>query len=193
MYRTALRNVLAHKGRLLMTMLAVLLGTAFVAGTLVFSDTFGSALKNSYSKSYDHLSVRIDDNNAAPAGIANEDTSADDPHLTAATVSKLAALPGVAQARGVVNGFTAVADKSGKSIGKGQDSMGGNFAPGADGQDARYQMVQGQGPQHSGEIALDKASADKAGYHVGDTVRVAVNGPAIDAKLTGIFTTDDPG
>ncbi|TQF03670.1 ABC transporter permease [Kitasatospora acidiphila] len=191
MYRTALRNVLAHKGRLLMTMLAVLLGTAFVAGTLVFSDTFGSALKNSYSKSYDHLSVRIDDNNAAPAGIADENTGADDPHLTAATVSKLAALPGVAQARGVVNGFTAVADRSGKSIG--QDSMGGNFAPGADGQDARYQMVQGQGPQHSGEIALDKASADKAGYHVGDTVRVAVTGPAMDAKLTGIFTTDDPG
>ncbi|MCC9310850.1 ABC transporter permease [Kitasatospora sp. RB6PN24] len=193
MYRTALRNVLAHKGRLLMTVLAVLLGTAFVAGTLVFSDTFGSALKNSYSKGFNHLSVRVDDAGAVPAGLSEDTSRTDDPHLTAATVGKLAALPGVAQARGVVNGFTAVADKSGKSIGKGQDSMGGNFAPGAGGQDPRYQMVQGQGPQRSGEIALDRASADKAGYHVGDTVRVAINGPAMTAKLTGVFTTDDPG
>jgi putative ABC transport system permease protein len=193
MYRAALRNVLAHKGRLLMTALAVLLGTAFVAGTLVFSDTFGSALKNSYSKGFDHLSVRVDDSGTTPAGMAADDADAHAPHLTDATVSRLAALPGAAQVRGVVTGFTAVADKTGKSIGKGQDSMGGNFAPGADGQDPRYQMVQGQGPQHDGEIALDRASADKAGYHVGDTVRVAINGPAMDARLTGVFTTDDPG
>ncbi|GAA1974887.1 ABC transporter permease [Kitasatospora viridis] len=193
MFRTALRNVLAHKGRLLMTVLAVLLGTAFVAGTMVFSDTFGSALKNSYSKGYDHLSVRVTDNRSALAGITDEDPDPTAQHLTAGTVAQLGALPGVSQARGVVSGFTAIADKTGKSIGQGGGSAGGNFAPGPDGKDARYQLTQGHGPQNAGEIALDQGSADKAGYHLGDTVRFAVNGPAQDAKLAGIFSTDDPG
>ena len=46
MLRTALRNVLAHKARLMMTALAVMLGVAFVSGTLVFTDTVGDAFKN---------------------------------------------------------------------------------------------------------------------------------------------------
>src|SRR5207244_627533 len=48
-YRTAFRDVLAHKGRLLMTMLAVLLGTAFVAGTLTFSDSIERSVENRMS------------------------------------------------------------------------------------------------------------------------------------------------
>ena len=39
MFRTALKNLLARKFRLLTTGLAVLLGVAFVAGTLVLTDT----------------------------------------------------------------------------------------------------------------------------------------------------------
>lgn len=42
-----------------------------------------------------------------------------------------------------------------------------------------------------GQIALDRASADKGGYHVGDTVRVATNGPVKEYALTGVFTTED--
>ncbi|KJS51973.1 hypothetical protein VM98_34230, partial [Streptomyces rubellomurinus subsp. indigoferus] len=64
MYRTALRNVLAHKGRLLMTALAVMLGTAFVAGTMVFSDTFGKAMRDNNSKSYSDVSVQVVDRSA---------------------------------------------------------------------------------------------------------------------------------
>ncbi|GAB2703520.1 ABC transporter permease [Kitasatospora kifunensis] len=195
MYRTALRNVLAHKGRLLMTALAVLLGTAFVAGTMVFSDTFGSALTNSYSKSYTDLAVQVTDNDSQSSTSSSEGSGQSantEPHLTATTVSQLAALPGVAQARGVVENFAAVADKQGKALGQGQDSFGANYVPNSTGTDSRYPMAQGRGPQKSGEIALDKQSADKAGYRIGDTVRVATNGPALDTTLTGIFTTDDP-
>lgn len=192
MYRTALRNVLAHKGRLLMTALAVMLGTAFVAGTMVFSDTFGSALKNSYSKGYDNISVQVTDTGAQADTKVKDKSRASDPHLTTATVGRIATLPGVAKSVGVVDGFTAVADRSGKSIGQGRDSNGSNYVPDASGQDSRYPMAQGRGPQKSGEIALDRKTADKGGYKVGDTVRIATNGPAVNTVLTGIFTTDDP-
>ncbi|MGW2539565.1 ABC transporter permease [Kitasatospora sp. NPDC001574] len=192
MYRTALRNVLAHKGRLLMTALAVMLGTAFVAGTMVFSDTFGKAMRDSNSKSYSDVAVQVVDNSAGATASAREKSEKSPATLTDATVQQLAALPGAASARGVVSGFTGVADKDGTLIGQAWSAKGGNFAPGPDGKDTRYPMVEGQGPKTAKEIALDRKTADKAGYKVGDTVRVGSNGPVVEAKLTGVFTTDDP-
>ncbi|MFJ8044428.1 ABC transporter permease [Kitasatospora sp. NPDC096147] len=189
MFRTALRNVAAHKGRLLMTVLAVMLGTAFVAGTMVFSDTFDKALKNSFSKSYTDISVQVTDYSAGATALPTEKKS---PELTKATVDQLAALPGAAKARGVADGFAAVADKKGKLIGDAGSAKGANWAPEANGQDPRYPMAEGQGPKKAGEVALDRGTADKGGYKVGDTVRVAGNGPARDLKLSGVFTTDDP-
>ncbi|MFB7129936.1 ABC transporter permease [Kitasatospora sp. NPDC056273] len=192
MYRTALRNVLAHKGRLLMTALAVMLGTAFVAGTMVFSDTFGKAMRDSNSKSYSDVSVQVVDRAAGSNASARQKSEGGSATLTDATVQQLAALPGTAGARGVVSGFTGVADKKGNLIGQVWAAKGANFAPGQDGKDPRYPMAEGQGPKAAKEVALDRKTADKAGYKVGDTVRVAANGPVIEAKLTGIFTTDDP-
>ncbi|GLW74567.1 ABC transporter [Kitasatospora phosalacinea] len=193
MYRTALRNVLAHKGRLLMTALAVLLGTAFVAGTLVFSDTMGRAMRNSYSTSFSDVSVLVSATGGDGGGPVDSDAPRGDRAvLTADTVKELAALPGTERARGVVSGFTAVADKKGDLIGKAWSSRGANFVPDASGADPRYPMAEGRGPRAAGEVALNRQAADKAGYHVGDTVRVAGNGAARDAVLTGVFTTDDP-
>ncbi|WP_406202525.1 ABC transporter permease [Kitasatospora sp. NBC_01560] len=192
MYRTALRNVLAHKGRLLMTALAVMLGTAFVAGTMVFSDTFGKAMQDSNSKSYSDVSVQVVDRAAGSGATAREKSEKSPATLTDATVQQFAALPGAAAARGVVSGFTGVADKHGALIGQAWSAKGANFAPGADGKDARYPMIEGQGPKNAKEIALDRRTAEKGGYKVGDTVRVASNGPVAEAKLTGVFTTDDP-
>ncbi|WP_371479800.1 ABC transporter permease [Kitasatospora sp. NBC_00315] len=192
MYRTALRNVLAHKGRLLMTALAVMLGTAFVAGTMVFSDTFGKAMSNSYAKSFSDVSVQVSDSAAGAGAGAREKSERGSGTLTDATVQQIAALPGVAGARGVVGGFTGVADRNGELIGKAWSARGANFAPAADGADSRYPMAEGRGPRAAKEIALDRATADKGGFKVGDTVRVASNGPVMESILTGVFTTDDP-
>ncbi|MFE6868469.1 ABC transporter permease [Kitasatospora sp. NPDC057692] len=192
MYRTALRNVLAHKGRLLMTALAVMLGTAFVAGTMVFSDTFGKAMRENNSTSYSDVSVQVIDTASGATATAEEKSEKSPVTLSDATVQQLAALPGTASARGVVSGFTGVADKSGTLIGQPWTARGANFAPGQDGKDARYPMAEGQGPKNDKEIALDRRTAEKGGYKVGDTVRVGSNGPVVEARLTGIFTTDDP-
>ncbi|GAA1411761.1 ABC transporter permease [Kitasatospora putterlickiae] len=192
MYRTALRNVLAHKGRLLMTALAVMLGTAFVAGTMVFSDTFGKAMRENNSTSYSDVSVQVVDTASGATTTAEEKSEKSTVTLTDATVQQLAALPGTAGARGVVSGFTGVADKSGGLIGQPWTARGVNFAPGPDGKDARYPMAEGQGPKNGKEIALDRRTAEKGGYKVGDTVRVGSNGPVLEARLTGVFTTDDP-
>ncbi len=52
MRKVSLRNILAHKLRLALTVLAVVLGTSFIAGSFMFtktlSDTFDSAISSSF-------------------------------------------------------------------------------------------------------------------------------------------------
>ncbi|MFE3430233.1 ABC transporter permease [Streptomyces sp. NPDC059171] len=182
MFRTALRNVLAHKARLLMTVLAVMLGVAFVSGTLVFTDTLGNAFRNQSAKSYDNVAVSIET-------FAGDDEKT--PGIDEATLEKIRGLDGVASATGRVSGFAGVADPDGKLIGNGWSNTGANFAPGKDGKDATYDFTEGTGPADGDAVALDKDTASKGEYQVGDPVRVATNGPVKEYTLAGIFTTED--
>ncbi|MDX3593225.1 FtsX-like permease family protein [Streptomyces sp. ID03-2B] len=182
MFRTALRNVLAHKARLLMTVLAVMLGVAFVSGTLVFTDTLGNAFRNQSAKSYDNVAVSVET-------YAGDDEK--NPGIDEATLEKIRSLDGVASATGRVSGFAGVADPDGKLIGNGWSNTGANFAPGKDGKDTQYVFTDGSGPAKNGAVALDKDTAEKGKYRVGDPVRVATNGPVKEYTLAGIFTTED--
>ncbi|WP_405780154.1 ABC transporter permease [Streptomyces sp. NBC_00859] len=184
MFRTALRNVLSHKARLLMTVLAVLLGVAFVSGTLVFTDTLGHAFRNQSAKSYDNVAVAV-------TSYSDSSNAKEAPGVSTRTLDHIRGLDGVASATGRISGFAGVADRDGKLIGNGWSNKGGNFSPGAQGKDSRYAFADGSGPARAGQIALDRDTADKGGYHVGDTVRVATNGPVRTYTLAGIFTTDD--
>ncbi|MFE1960131.1 ABC transporter permease [Streptomyces sp. NPDC059479] len=192
MFRTALRTVLAHKARLLMTVLAVMLGVAFVSGTLVFTDTIGNAFRNQSAKSYKDVAVAVtshDSRGSRDNGPKKEGETS--PGISRQTVEKIGAVDGVASVTGRVSGFAGVADADGKLIGNGWSNTGANFAPGANGQDSAYTFTDGSGPTRDDEIALDKSSAAKGGYQVGDQVRVATNGPVKEYALSGVFTTED--
>ncbi|MFF6880114.1 ABC transporter permease [Streptomyces sp. NPDC012474] len=184
MFRTALRNVLAHKARLLMTVLAVMLGVAFVSGTLVFTNTISDAYQKSSAKGFDQVDVAM----TADYKDAEGDRVGKLHELTQAVLDKSERVPGAASAIGVVHNFTAIADKDGKLIGQGFQSQGGNYW-GA--KDPRYPLVSGHAPKGRGEILIDSETAKRAGYEVGDTVRMSVDGPVLTPRITGIFTTDD--
>ncbi|MEU6226200.1 FtsX-like permease family protein [Streptomyces sp. NPDC047042] len=184
MFRTALRNVLAHKARLLMTVLAVMLGVAFVSGTLVFTNTLANALQNSSAKGFDQVDVAVQPGYREDVG----DKIGKTPELTQALLDESAKVPGAASVIGVVNGFTAIADKDGKLIGGGFQSQGGNYWGT---KDARYPLKDGVAPKGAGQVALDARTAERAGYEVGDTVRLSVDGPVLSPTVSGIFTTDD--
>ncbi|SNX61725.1 putative ABC transport system permease protein [Streptomyces sp. TLI_55] len=184
MFRTALRNVLAHKARLLMTVLAVMLGVAFVSGTLVFTNTISDAYQNSSAKGFDQVDVAVRPDYQESRG--NKVGKA--PELTQALLDKSAKTPGAASAIGVVSGFTALADKDGKLVGGGFQTQGGNYW-GA--KDPRYPLVEGDAPRGAGQVAIDSETAKRAGYEVGDKIRMSIDGPVLTPTVSGIFTTDD--
>ncbi|MFI7341959.1 ABC transporter permease [Streptomyces sp. NPDC050085] len=187
MFKTALRNVFAHKARLLMTVLAVMLGVAFVSGTLVFTNTISSALEKSSSKGFDHVDVALTPGSTKAEG----DKVAKDTKLSDATLKKAAGTDGAASAYGVVSGYAAVADQDGKLVGNGFSTKGGNYWGAAGKPDSRYPLTKGTAPHGRSEVALDAETAERAGYKVGDRVRMSIDGPVLTPTLTGIFTTDD--
>ncbi|MBT2456962.1 ABC transporter permease [Streptomyces sp. ISL-86] len=188
MFRTALRNVLAHKARLLMTVLAVTLGVAFVSGTLVFTDTLSKALSGQSAKSYEGVAVSV---TSYGQGRDADGQKEGEPGISQRTLDKVKAVKGVDTATGRVSGFAGVGDENGKLIGNGWANNGSNFAPVNGGKDPRYAFTDGAGPATADQIALDKETANKGKYKVGDKVRVATNGPVKEYTLAGVFTTDD--
>ncbi|MBI0295310.1 ABC transporter permease [Streptomyces sp. PRKS01-29] len=166
-----------------MTMLAVLLGVAFVVGTLVFTDTVGNAYKERFLTTLRDVSVQATppyDEKAGERGTVAEDT-----------LRGLRRLPGVASVTGSVEGFAAVAAKDGHPLGDDHVTAGGNYFPQSDGKDNRHPLTAGRAPTGPDEVLLDTSTADQGGYRVGDTVRLAVDGPVLHKKLVGIVRTDD--
>jgi putative ABC transport system permease protein len=167
-----------------MTVLAVMLGVAFVSGTLVFTNTLSVAFQHSSAKGFDQVDVAVQATHRKSRGARVGST----PELAGALLDKSAHVPGAASAIGVVTGFTAIADKDGKLIGGGFRSEGGNYWGG---EDPRYPLTAGRAPHGRDEVLIDSETARRAGYRVGDTVRISVDGPVLAPVISGIFTTDD--
>ncbi|MFD7337591.1 ABC transporter permease [Streptomyces violascens] len=187
MLRTALRNVLAHKARLVMTVLAVCLGVAFVCGTLVFAESSAAAYRAAASKNFAGIAVTVTPKDPPPGSTTNSDV------LDDALVRKLADVPGVAAVRPAVDGSATLnaADGSPLRAGKAWANLAAAYVPNADGKDSRYPLAEGRAPANAGELAVDRGTADAGHLRIGDTVTLATDGPVMTKRLVGIVTTED--
>jgi putative ABC transport system permease protein len=59
MINTAIKGVLAHKLRLALTALAIVMGVAFVAGTYVFTDTINARFSTLFSDVYAGIDATV--------------------------------------------------------------------------------------------------------------------------------------
>ncbi len=195
MLKTALRNVLAHKARLLMTVLAVTLGVAFVSGTLVFADSSTAAHRAAVSKNYADIAVSVTPKDPPP-GAAGSPAPAPDEHATVlddALARTLAALPGVAAVRPSADGLATLNASDGSPLRTGRiwAHRAAAYVPGPDGKDGRHPLTEGRGPRTGDEIAVDSGTAADGGFHVGDRITLATDGPTMTKQLVGIVTTGD--
>ncbi len=176
------KSLMARKLRLVMSAFAIILGVSFVAGSFIFTDTLGRAFGGIVEGSVGDVVVR-----PVGAGDMEDQTTRTIP---GSLVDELASAPGAARADGNIGYMAAfVIDKDGKLIGgTGAPAMGLNYsdAPAAGGHEWG-QVATGRAPSGPGEVALDTATAEKAGYALGDTVPVLTAGdpPRVEATLVG--------
>jgi len=184
MLRASWKSLLARKLRLVMSAFAIVLGVAFVAGSLVFTDTLGRAFTGIMAGSVGDVVVR-------PVGAVSDDGSQSAKTLPGALVPQLAEVDGAARADGNVASFGVfVVGKDGKVIGaQGAPGIAVNYhnAPAGHGVDG-LSIEKGRVPERTGEMAMDTHTAERAGYTVGDEVPLVSSGaqPSIKARLVGL-------
>ncbi|TCJ00589.1 FtsX-like permease family protein [Aeromicrobium sp. IC_218] len=189
MRKVTLRNLLARKVRLLLSASAIVLGVAFVGGSLVFTDTIDSSFDGIVEGSINDAMVRQAGSGAD--GTTGGGFNLDARSIPASTVAELAARDGVARADGSVDGQGLfVVKKNGKLLGgTGAPTLAFNWtdAPNTLGEPVAT-ITSGRAPQASGEVVLDERAADQAGYEVGDTVQMITAGeqPRVQAELVGL-------
>ncbi|WP_137295505.1 ABC transporter permease [Nocardioides dongxiaopingii] len=167
MIRAALKSLLGRKLRLVMSTFAIVLGVAFVVGTLIFSDTLNRSFTSLFASTVGDVVVRPEGGGDAPGGALSTRTVPGD------LADTLAEVPGAARADGMVNALGVyVVDDEGKPIGGfGPPSLGASWsdAPAGNGLEG-LQIAEGRAPEGPDEVVLDAATAEKSGYDVGDTV-----------------------
>ncbi|MDQ6687800.1 MAG: ABC transporter permease [Actinomycetota bacterium] len=191
MLRAAWKSLMGRKLRLLMSTFAIVLGVAFVTGTLMFTDTLNKSFTAIFDNSVGDVVVQ-------PKGLAGNEAGTTTLTVPAAVVRRLAQVPGAARADGnVVDAGVFVIDKHNKLVGgQGAPGLAINItgAPAAHGV-RPLQVVQGHNPHGPGEVAMDAATVRRSGYFLGEQVHLvsATKRALLTPTLVGIADFPDGG
>ena len=187
MFRIALKGILGRKARLILTSLAVILGTSFLAGTSVFSDTLNRTFDNLFSDVFKNVDAYVRSTQVIEADFGQEERQ----RISADLVSIVESVPGVRDASPDIQAFARIIGKDGKPIGSGGQgpptfgSVGEEFAG------ALWSTAQGRWPVGSTEVVIDEASAKAGKYILGDSVKVVAQSGSREFTLVGIASYGD--
>jgi putative ABC transport system permease protein len=183
MLKVALRELLARKLRTGLTAFAVVIGVAFVAGTFVFTDTIDASFKDLFERTQKGVDVSIQ------SRVAVEEDFANPPPMPASTLARVQSVPGVEEAAGSVSADGTLLDREGEPIlSQGPPTIIVSQGP------ERFDPLtyeDGGPPENDDEVVIDKSTADKYDFNVGDTVTVAARAPQKRYRVSGIATLGD--
>ena len=185
----ALKGLLARPIRTALTAFAIVLGVATITAAFTLTDTMGRAADDLSSSAYDGTAAVV--SAPSPFNSANDNENLQQPTIDAKTIDRVRQVPGVAVAAGdITNLYAKVVGKDGKVAGDGPwfgigidraaIASGGKLTP--------FRLQKGSWANGPGQVVLDAGTADKQHLHVGDSVRIATNGPARSFRVTGLTT-----
>ena len=181
MLRLTLRSALAHRTRLALTSLAVVLGVAFVTGTLVLTDTMRATVDTMVADAFAPIDVAVLGLEDAAAGPLQPARTP----VPAAALDDVRAVDGVAAAVASVQGPAVLLDDAGEPLGGSMTPAIGTAAS-TDERLSTVEVRDGRLPTVAGEVAVDAATATDHGLVVGDEVDVVAGGPVTAQTITGI-------
>ncbi|WP_327429302.1 ABC transporter permease [Streptomyces sp. NBC_01236] len=188
--KTSMRNFFAHKGRMALSAVAVLLSVGFVCGTLVFTDTMNTTFDKLFA-------VTSSDVTVLPKAAKSDDTpqNGKPESLSASVLEQAKKADGVKSAEGAVSSMNVtVVNSDNKNMGSsnGAPTIAGNWTK----NDLRsMEITSGHAPRGPTEVMVDADTADKHHLKMGDELRtISVTGD-FNAKIVGIatFKVTNPG
>jgi putative ABC transport system permease protein len=186
MWRATIKGLLAHKVRLGLTALAIVLGVGMVSGTYILTDTIDHAFDDLFSQINKGVAVVVTGQEKFKAtGPGGQDAGSAE-RIPESLLPDIRSVPGVRVAEGGVGGYAQLVDKQGKAIETGgAPTLGVSWVD--DPALSPLELRDGHPPRSAGEVAIDAGTAEKYGFHVGDRVTVLLQGPPVHARLVGIF------
>ena len=185
MFRLSLKMTLARKGRLLLTSLAIILGTSFLSGTTIFSDTINSTFDRLFTDVFRDVDAYVRSTDSVDTGFGEQRAPS-----AVSALETILKVKGVSAAVGDMQSYARVIDKDGKPIGQdqGPPTFGGIASESSAGlwsvEDGRLAI----GPK---EMMLDRETAEKGKFEIGDTVRVNALSGTREFLLVGIANYGD--
>ncbi|MFJ7910225.1 ABC transporter permease [Kitasatospora sp. NPDC096204] len=190
--KTSLRSFFAHKGRMALSLIAVVLSVAFVSGTLVFSNTATGTFDKLFAATASDLSVQP----PKPSDDEMQQAAVKPPTVPVALEQRVAGLPGVKRAVGqvLVENAVLIDPATNKLVGPttGAPTLLGNWI---DTPSNPVKITSGRTPSGPTELVLDADTAKKAKLGLGAALRVENPIGRQDFTIVGIatFTTTNPG
>ena len=190
-WRTSLRNVVAHKGRMVLSGVAVLLSVAFVCGTLVFTDTMNTTFDKLFAAT--SADVTVSPKGAEQGGQVSR--TGRPATLPASALAEVRDARGVRAAEGgVASTSVTVVNDEDDNIGAttGAPTIASNWTST---DRSSMKITSGHAPHGPGQIMVDADTADTHHLTLGDELRViAVTGDHT-ARISGIatFQVTNPG
>ena len=188
MRKVTIKGLLAHKLRLALTALAIVLGVTFVSGTYVLTDTLNSTFTSLFGQVYQHVAFEIRGKAAfSSTTAAGVDSTANRKPVPQSLAAAVRRVPGVAFAYGSVSGYAQFVAPNGKAIGGGAGpELGFSFDPNP--QLSSLRLVEGKAPTGAHQVVMDKATAEKYHFAVGGQVKMLLAGAPETFTITGIVT-----
>lgn len=179
--RLSIRRLTSDKRRALGTGFAIILGVAFLAATLVLSDTMRSGFKGLFEEANAgiDLAVRSEEGMGSPGEESFVRQTSD-----AALVARIREVPGVAAAAAQVEGTAQIIASDGSALGgHGPPTIGSAWID--DPELNPYRIREGRAPNGDGEVLIDAASARNGDIALGDVIELRVP-DVIEAEVVGI-------
>jgi putative ABC transport system permease protein len=179
----ALKSLWARRIRALTTILAVVIGVAFVAGTYILTDTTFAAFDEIFEDSLAKTDVVI----TAKEEVRQE--SGETPSFKAAVLPKVQRVRGVRLAAGQIFTVGAFFDKENEEIG---NQFSPKFITSVLPEQLETQTyVEGRSPRTAKEVSLDESAADEAGLGTGDTLKLASVERVTAYRIVGLTKLGD--
>lgn len=186
MLRIALKSLLGHKLRMVLTAISIILGVGFVAGSYIFTDTISSSFDDIFDDVFGSVDIIVkpaETSFEAPgSGGAFSQTT-----IPENILEDVRAIDGVDRAEGEVSGLAQIIKEDGNIANTtGAPSFGFSWV---DVPEFNPLVIQpgGRAPQDAGEVVIDVSTAETNGYEVGETVRIIAAGPVEEFEIVGLI------
>ncbi|MHB1129342.1 MAG: ABC transporter permease, partial [Ilumatobacteraceae bacterium] len=177
---------LARKGRLFLTSLAIILGTAFLSGTFIFSDTLNRTFDQLFTNAYKDVDAFVRSSNFVEVQFGGEQRA----RIPVGELDTVRLVLGVSDAVGGIQAFARIIGKDGIPVGSdnGPPNFGGIVSERFAG---LWNVDSGRLPSGPAEMMMDRASAKKGKFTIGDRVRVNAQSGSREFTLVGIASFGD--